>query len=115
MFRLLRFQRRSTELFEVRPERAWSWEWGQLAELLTPRDPKRITGIVLSFFRDPDYLCFTDSPEREALFKAAELNPKGSWELIAGLLSHMDTTAHRLLLTLTGSYGELISTDVLVE
>lgn len=42
------------QMIEVKPERAWSWEWDQLAEILTRRDPKRITGIVLSFFADPN-------------------------------------------------------------
>lgn len=103
------------QMIEVRPQRAWSWEWGQLAEILTPRDPKRITAIILSFFANPDYLCYADTPEHKALFNAAQLDPKGSWELVAAMLARMDSAAHRLLLALEESYGELIPTDVLVE
>jgi hypothetical protein len=103
------------QMIEVKPEQAWSWEWERLAEVLTPRNPRRITATVLSFFDDKDYLCYTHSPERKALFSAAQVNPKESWELIAAVLSRMDSTTHRLLLALDESYGELIPTDVLVE
>jgi hypothetical protein len=103
------------QMIEVRPGRNWSWEWGLLSERLTERDPKRITAIVLSFFADPNYMCFRDDPERKALFKAAELNPKESWDLIGAALSRMDSKAHRLLLALEESYGELIPTNVLID
>lgn len=102
-------------MIEVKPEHGWSWEWGLLADVLVAKDPGRVTAIVLSFFTDPDYLCHRDSPERKVLFKAAELNPKESWDRIGAVLSRMDSTAHRLLLALEESYGELISTNVLVE
>jgi hypothetical protein len=48
------------------------------------------------------------------LFEAARLNPKESWDLVGTALSRMDGAAHRLLLALDESYGELISTDVLI-
>lgn len=60
-------------------------------------------------------MSYSDSPECKALFDADQLNPKESWELIAAALSRLDSAAHRLLLTLKESYGELIPTDVLIE
>jgi hypothetical protein len=103
------------QMIEVKPELAWSWDWEQLAAVLAPRDPKRMTAIILSYFDDADYLCYTTSPERKVLLHAAQLNPKASWELVGNVLSRMDGTAHRLLLALDESYGELIPTNVLVD
>ena len=40
---------------------------------------------------------------------------KESWDLIGAALSRMDSMAHRLLLALEESYGELIPTNVLID
>jgi len=103
------------QMIEVKPEHGWSWEWGLLADLLVEKDPKRVTSIVLSFFKDEQYLAFRDSPERKALFRAAELDPAESWSQVGAALSRMDGSSHRVLLALDESYGELIPTDVLVK
>lgn len=103
-------------MVEIKPEHAWSWEWGLLAGRLAQKDPRRITSTVLSFFAaDEHYLVYTHSEERKVLFQAAALSPKDSWDLVAGVLSKKDATTHRLLLALDESYGEAIPTNVLVD
>jgi hypothetical protein len=102
-------------MISVKPQRNWQWGWGQVASRLVALDPKRMTGIVLSFFATEHFVPLSEDPEMEVLAKATEEEPDSSWELVGNTLLSDDPSSYRALIALRGWYGERIPSGSLLR
>jgi hypothetical protein len=102
-------------LIEIRPDRSWEWQWGQLASKMVHYDPKRVVSIIVKFFEDDDFVPISADETMKALQMATCEDPQSAWGVVGNAMLKDDRTAMRLLLSLRGTYGDLIPTDMLIS
>jgi hypothetical protein len=102
-------------LVEMRPDRSWEWQWGQLVGGIVNRDPKRVVNIVKRFFESEHFVPIRSDEVMKALQIATALDPKGAWEVIGDAMLKEDDVSMRLVISLTKWYGELIPSNILIS
>jgi hypothetical protein len=102
-------------LIEIKPDRSWEWQWGKLASKMVHHDPKRVVSTIVKFFEDDDFVPISADETMKTLQMATSEDPRSAWEVVGGTMLKDDRIAMRLLISLSGTYGDLIPTDMLIS
>jgi hypothetical protein len=102
-------------VIEIKPDRSWDWQWGQLASKMLHIDPRRVVSTVVSFFKDEDFVPISADETMKVLQTATSKDPASAWEVVGDAMLNDDRIGMRLLISLSGTYGDLIPTEMLLS
>jgi len=90
------------------------WEWGQLAEIVSARNPARMVKVIIKMFESAAFVPLHNDDTLKALRLATAADPIATWDLVANEMLKGGIAGSRLVVALSQWYGELIPTDVLI-
>jgi hypothetical protein len=99
----------------IKPERSSEWHWGQIASKMIALDPKRVVENIVSFFQDPNFIAITSDETMKVLLAATDADPQSAWDVIGNTVLKDDRLAMRIVLSLSGWYGDHIPKETLVS
>ena len=102
---------------EMMPARAGSmveWEWGQLAKIVSARDPARMVKVIMRMFESGMFVPLHNDDTMQALRLATAADPTAAWDLVAAAMLEGGKVGSGLVVALSRWYGELIPTEVLI-
>jgi hypothetical protein len=97
-----------------RVSHTFDWQWGRIAALLAPTNPRRFANAFVRLFESDETWLATDSAQH-CLRTATEVDPAGVWSVIGPALLREDQTGMRLRIKLEHWFGELLPPNLLVN